>query len=269
MRDALGFPIPVSERISFIYWERSAIDRDGHALVVINKESRTVVPIGRTTVLLLGPGCRVTHAAISLIALEGALALWVGEAGVRLYAGGNPRADAKALLHQAAMRLQHRLTVAKRIFKWMWGEAAPANRSVDQLRGIEGSKVKALYPEIAQRYGVEWQARKPDTSDPLNLAINTATSTLYGLAEAVILALGYSPAIGFVHAGDPRSFVFDVADTIKFRTVVPLAFAVHQESAVEVERRCRIACRNLFFEHQIAAKLVSIIEDIMDANGCD
>ena len=269
MRDALGFPIPVSDRISFLYWERSSIDRDGHALVIVNKDSRTIIPIGRTSVLLLGPGCRVTHAAISLIALEGALVLWVGEAGVRLYAGGNPRASEQALLHQATMRLQYRLVVAKRLFKWMWNEEAPAHRNIDQLRGIEGSRVKSLYPEIAKTYGVQWHGRNQDASDPLNMAINTATSTLYGLAEAVVLALGYSPAIGFVHAGDPRSFVFDVADTLKFKTVVPLAFAVHKESALNVEHRCRVACRNLFLEQQVAAKFVSIIGDILDANGCN
>jgi len=84
MRDALNFPMPVSERISFLYFERVFIERDGHSLVSICGPERTQIPVGRTSVLMLGPGVSMTHAGAALCALEGVLVLWVGEAGVRL-----------------------------------------------------------------------------------------------------------------------------------------------------------------------------------------
>ena len=40
------------------------------------------------------------------------------------------------------------------------------------------------------------------------------------------MAAGYAPAIGFIHSGKPLSFVYDIADIIKFDDIVPKAFEV-------------------------------------------
>ncbi len=247
------------------------LERDGNSLVTLSGQDRTQIPIGRTSVLMLGPGVSASHAAISLCALEGALVLWVGEAGVRLYAGSNPRANAQALLRQATLRLNEdlRLGAAKRIYRMMFDEDPPQRRSIDQLRGLEGSKVKAIFHALAQKHQMQWDGRSQNMADPLNAAISTATSALYGVTEAAILALGYSPAIGMIHSGDPRSFVFDIADTVKFKTVVPLAFELAASSSVQVEQRTRAACRDLFFRTQIPSRLVNIIEEVIDAHGID
>lgn len=271
MRDALPFPMPISERIAFLYFERSLLERDGNSLIVLSGQDRIQIPIGRTSVLMLGPGVSVSHAAISLCALEGALIIWVGEAGVRFYASANPRSNANAILQQASLRLDEstRLAAAKRIYRLMFDEAPPERRSIDQLRGLEGSKVKAMFKVLANQHGLQWEGRKQSMDDPLNAAISTATSALYGVTEAAILALGYSPAIGMIHSGDPRSFVFDVADTLKFKTVVPLAFELVKESKNRIEQRTRAACREYFYKNQIPGRLVSIIEEVMNANGAD
>lgn len=71
MRDSLGYPIPVSERISLIYLERCTLERDGHSLVAVDLKNKTIIPVAKTSVLMLGPGTSVTHAAASLAALEG------------------------------------------------------------------------------------------------------------------------------------------------------------------------------------------------------
>jgi CRISPR-associated protein Cas1 len=60
----------------------------------------------------------------------------------------------------------------------------------------------------------------------VNQCISAATSCLYGITEAAVLAAGYAPAIGFIHSGKPLSFVYDIADIIKFDTVVPKAFDI-------------------------------------------
>ena len=91
MRDSLGYPIPVTERISIIYLERCILERDGHSLVAVEINNKTILPVAKTAVVMLGPGTSVTHAAVSLAALEGCMLLWTGEGGVRLYYGSNPR----------------------------------------------------------------------------------------------------------------------------------------------------------------------------------
>lgn len=263
--------IPVSERISIIYLEKGVLERDGHTVVLKQDEVSTVLPVGKTAVLMIGPGVSVTHAAVRLCVEEKALLLWVGECGVRLYAAGEPRGLADRILRQATLRADEksRLLIVRRLFRHMFGEDPPINRSIEQLRGIEGGRVKQIFHDLAASKKVEWVGRSMDMRDPLNLAISTATAALYGLAEAVILSLGYSPAIGFVHTGNPRSLVYDLADTVKFKTVVPLAFDLYSENQVDLERRVRTACRDLFYREQLARLLVENMEDVLGVNGID
>ena len=49
---------------------------------------------------------------------------------------------------------------------------------------------------------------------------------LYGLAHAVIVALGCAPGLGFVHVGHECSFVYDIADLYKAEVTIPIAFEV-------------------------------------------
>lgn len=187
-----------------------------------------------------GTGTRVSHAAVRLAAQVGTLLVWVGEAGVRVYASGQPGgARSDKLLYQAKLALDEdlRLKVVRKMFELRFGEPAPARRSVEQLRGIEGSRVRATYALLAKQYGVTWNGRRYDPKDwekgdTINQCISAATSCLYGVTEAAILAAGYAPAIGFVHTGKPLSFVYDIADIIKFDTVVPKAFEIARRNLV-------------------------------------
>jgi CRISPR-associated protein Cas1 len=259
-------PIPISERISIVYVDRGCLEQDGHQLVISDANRLTAIPVGKVAVLMLGPGVSVTHAAIKLCADEKCLLLWSGEHGVRLYAAGNPRSSAEAIVRQALLHANpaSRLSVARKVFRIMFGEDAPLNRSVDQLRGLEGARVKKLYNQLADQYNVGWTGKVSDLSCPVNAALAGVNAALYGVTEAAILALGYSPAIGFVHAGDPRSFVFDVADTVKFQSVAPLAFALAQQGGDNIEHRSRTAARDLFARDNLTEKIVSNIEILLN-----
>jgi CRISPR-associated protein Cas1 len=148
----------------------------------------------------------------------------------------------------------------------MFVEDAPDHRSIEQLRGIEGSKVYAFYRAQAKRVGIDWEGRNNSSlKNPIDAALAGVNAALYGLCEACILTLGYSPAIGFVHSGDARSFVFDVADCIKFQTVVPLAFDLAAAGGHNMEHRSRTACRQLFVETKMAESIVEIIVGLMNA----
>lgn len=257
-------PIPVSERISIVYADKGSLEQDGHQLVLADKGSFTAIPVGKTSAILLGPGTSVTHAAIRLCSNEGCLLLWGGESGVRLYAAGNPRSSADRLVKQATMFANEnsRLVTARLVFKLMFGEDAPLNRSIDQLRGLEGSRVKKIYAGFAAKYGVVWTGKRDDLSCPVNAALAGVNAALYGVTEAAILALGYSPSIGFVHAGDPRSFIFDVADTVKFTTVAPMAFELAKAGSENMEHRSRVACRDMFVKENLVSRIVQNIETI-------
>lgn len=263
-------PVHVEDRISIVYLERGILNRSGHALVVQQGNDEIVVPIGMTAVVMLGPGVTVTHAAVALCAAEGAQLLWTGEGCVRLYAAGLPRGRAEPLMRQAVLASDPstRLAIARRMFKAMFGADPPPRRSIEQLRGIEGAKVKQIYAGLAAEHGLEADPiRTGDLRRPIAAALAGVNAALYGITEAVILALGYSPSIGFVHSGDPRSFVFDVADTLKFKTVVPLAFKLVKESSSDLERRSRIGARQIFYEERIASRLVTTIEEVLRADG--
>lgn len=262
-------PVLVSERISIIYLDRGTLEQDGLCLVLAQKDCLTQIPVGKTAVLMVGPGVNVTHAAIKICADEGTLLLWTGEHGVRLYAAGNPRGDCGALTRQALARSQasSHLFVARKIYFWMFGEEVHPRYSIEQLRGLEGARVKRWYEDKAKEVGIDWQGRSHTLRNPIDRALAGCNAALYGITEAVILALGFSPAIGFVHSGDARSFVYDLADTVKFRSVAPLAFKLAAEYMNELtESIIRQQTRDLFFRTKLTAQLVDVLQDLLNAD---
>lgn len=269
-------PIPIKDRLSLVFIEKGQIDvLDGAFVVVDAMGIRTHIPVGSVTCLMLEPGTRISHAAVKLASQVGCLVVWVGEAGVRLYAAGQPGgARSDRLLYQAKLALDDdlRLKVVRKMYELRFNEPPPQNRSINQLRGIEAARVKKMYQLFAQKYGVQWDGREYDYSDwdkadiP-NKALSSATSCLYGVTEAAILAAGYAPAIGFLHTGKPQSFVYDVADILKFETVVPIAFEIAKDPKGPVDREVRLRCRDIFRTTKILKRLIPLIEEVLAAGG--
>lgn len=279
-------PIPMRERASILFVEKTRLDvLDGAFVLVDEAGIRTHIPIGGLACLMLEPGTRVSHAAVALAARAGTLLIWVGEAGVRLYAAGQPGgARSDRLLYQARLALDDdaRLRVVRKMYALRFGEEPPARRSIDQLRGIEGVRVREMYKALAKRFGLRWEGRRYDPdewdgADTMNRCLSAATAALYGVTEAAVLAAGYAPAIGFLHSGKPQSFVYDIADILKFDTVVPEAFRVAAaaeagrpldgrpvlDPVAEVRRRCRDAFRRA----DVLSRLIPMIEEVLAAGG--
>lgn len=266
----------MKDRVSMVFVQYGQIDVVDGAFVLIDKTGiRKHIPVGAIACIMLEPGTRVSHAAIHLASVVGTLLVWVGESGVRLYASGQPGgARADRLLYQAKLALDDdlRLKIVRKMYEVRFGERSPTRRSVEQLRGIEGARVRAIYKGLAQQYGVNWRARKYDqkqwdAADIPNRCLSAATSCLYGITEAAVLAAGYAPAVGFIHTGKPLSFVYDVADLYKFETVVPLAFRIAAGRPVEPERQVRLACRDLFRSERLLGRIIPLIEDVLSAGG--
>ena len=271
-------PIPIKDRLSILYIEKGQLDVLDGAFVVVDKTGvRTHIPVGGVACLMLEPGTRVSHAACALAARVGTLLVWIGEAGVRLYSAGQPGgARADRLLYQARLALDSdlRLKVVRRMYAMRFGEDPPQRRSVEQLRGIEGARVRETYKRMAAKYGVEWKARNYDiqnwdAGDLPNRCLSAATSCLYGVSEAAVLAAGYAPAVGFIHSGKPLSFVYDVADIYKFETVVPVAFRIAARKSRSPEQEVRLACRDAFRETRLLERIVPGIEDMLAAGGIE
>lgn len=272
-------PIPLKEREAIVFVERAQLDVLDGAFVAVDAEGgRTHLPVGGLACIMLEPGVRVSHRAVALAASAGTLLTWVGEAGVRLYSAGQPGgARADKLLWQARLALdaEARLRIVRKMYQLRFGEEAPQRRSVDQLRGIEGGRVRRMYENLAAQYGVNWSHRRYDrgdwdAADVPNRCFSAATACLHGLSEAAVLAAGYAPAIGFLHTGKPLSFVYDIADLYKFDTVVPEAFRIAGLAAkgkldMPVERAVRLACRDAFRRTKLLTRIIPRIEEVLNA----
>jgi CRISP-associated protein Cas1 len=267
-------PLPMKDRISMVFIQYGQIDVLDGAFVVIDQTGvRTHIPVGSVACILLEPGTRISHAAVNLAATVGTLLVWVGEAGVRMYASGQPGgARADRLLYQARLALDDslRLKVVRKMYEVRFQEPCPERRSIEQLRGIEGARVRETYKLFARQYGVPWQSRSYDrqqwdAADIPNRCLSAATSCLYGLTEAAVLAAGYAPAVGFIHTGKPLSFVYDIADLFKFETVVPVAFRMAAKAPPQPEREVRLACRDIFRSSRLLERIIPQIEEVLAA----
>jgi CRISPR-associated protein Cas1 len=272
-------PIAIKERLSIIFIEKGEIDVVDGAFVVVDgggfrvRPVMTHVPVGGVACIMLEPGTRVSHRAAALAARVGTLLVWVGEAGVRLYSSGQPGgARSDRLLYQARLALDDdlRLKVVRKMYAMRFGEEPPQRRSIEQLRGIEGARVRRTYQLLAQKFGVTWKGRdyNPeswDSSDLPNRCLSAATACLYGVTEAAILAAGYAPAVGFIHTGKPLSFVYDIADIYKFETVVPVAFKVAASNPAMADRAVRHACRDAFRQSRLLERIIPDIEVVLAA----
>lgn len=276
-------PIPLKERASIVFVGRAQIDVVDGAFVAIDAEAtRTHIPVGGLACIMLEPGARISHAAVGLAGRTGTLLTWVGEAGVRLYAAGQPGgARSDRLLWQAKLALdeQARLKIVREMFRRRFDDEAPSRRSIDQLRGIEGARVRKSYELLAKKHGVTWKRRRYnvqdwDASDVPNRCLSAATACLHGLTEAAVLAAGYAPAIGFLHTGKPLSFVYDIADLYKLETVVSEAFRIAGAAAkgkldMSPDRAVRLACRDSFRRTRLLGRIIPDISAVLETGGIE
>ncbi|MFD7283425.1 type I-E CRISPR-associated endonuclease Cas1e [Streptomyces sp. NPDC059862] len=265
----------LEDRISSLYVERCHIDRDDNAVVLVNKARTVRVPAAFLAVMLIGPGTRITHAAVALLADSGTAVCWVGEQGVRMYAAGlGPSRGSQLLLRQAWLvtRPRERLDVARRMYAMRFPDEDTSGLTMQQLRGREGARIRRLYTENSQRTGVPWKKRayKPGdafaTGDDVNRLLSAAHSALYGICHAVITGLGASPALGFVHTGSAISFVLDIADLYKAQYSIPSAFDLAAKGLTS-ERDARIALRDAVVDGRLLPRIVSDIKALLAPNG--
>lgn len=264
----------IEDRVSTVYVERCHVDRDDNAVVAVNKDRVVRIPAAMVASLLLGPGTRVTHGAMRLLADSGTAVCWVGDRGVRMYAAGlGTSRGTQLLLRQAYLvtRTQERLGVARRMYGMRFPDDDVSQATMQQLRGREGARVKKLYREHAVRTGVAWHGRQYVAGDAfakgddVNRLLSAGHACLYGICHAAIVGVGASPALGFVHTGSATSFVQDIADLYKADYTIPLAFDL-AAAGLTTERDARTAFRDQVARGHLMAQVVQDVKALLLAS---
>jgi len=259
------------DSLSYLYIEHAIIDQKDQAIEYVNAEGRVMVPVASLSLLLIGPGTSITHAAIRTLAENGCSINWVGEDAMKFYAQGfGETRKGYHLLHQAKMASdpQKHMEVVMRMYRFRFGETIGEDLSLPQLRGMEGARVREAYAEASRKHGVQWSGRRYDRgdwkgSDPINRALSAANALMNGLCQSAIISGGYSTAIGFIHTGKQLSFVFDIADLYKIDYCVSIAFEIVSQSTAEIEKRVRQACREKFREVKLLDRILPDIDEIL------
>jgi CRISPR-associated protein Cas1 len=261
----------VRDSWSHLYIEHAKIEQDEKAVAAYMQEGKVPVPCATLTLLMLGPGTSISHAAIRALAENGCMVAWNGEEGVRFYAQGlGETRSAANLLRQAALATDpvSRLAVVRRMYQMRFREPLGDDLTLQQIRGREGIRVREAYAQASRETGVRWEGRSYQrdnwkNADTVNRALSCANSCLYGIGHAAIVSAGYSPALGFIHTGKVLSFVYDITDLYKTSTTIPVAFRAAAEGDTDLEKRVRHACRDAFHAQNVLQRIIPDIEQAL------
>lgn len=260
MRPPINHRVRFENRMSYIYLERTNIEKDEESVSAFDKNGKTQIPAGQIAVFLLGPGTTITHAAMKVLGELGCSVIWTGEEGVRFYASGKTAGNIDLLKNQARYSLDEKMSlqIAKKMFEMRFKEKTNAD-SIETLRSMEAVRMKNLYQELAEKNDIVWLGRTSqlpyEECDTANKALSSAYACMYGICHSAICSLGLSPSLGFIHTGDIHSFVFDVADLYKMEIAAPLAFSEAKKSDSNISQRVRQAMRDTFKETKLFKRI--------------
>lgn len=275
----------IRDSVSFLYFEHAVVEQDNSSIVVLQKDGKIPVPVSSLTCLLLGPGISVTSAAIKTITENGCLIIWCGEHFRKFYASGmGETRSASNLLLQAKLCMDEssHLAVVRRMYEIRFPNASTDKLTLQQLRGLEGVRVRQIYQSESKRCNVKWTARNYkytnwNDSDDINRALSAANSILYAVCQAAIVSLGFSTGLGFIHTGKLLSFVYDVADLYKSETSIPAAFEAvqaHQKNLeLNLEQTVRLMLRKKILQANVLKRIADDLSWIFsvtvdDENDC-
>ena len=266
----------ISDRISFLYIEHAKINRIDSAITIVDSKGVIRIPAAMLGVILLGPGTDISHRAVELIGDTGTSMVWVGERGVRQYAHGRALAHSTKLLEKQARLFSNtrsRLSVARKMYQLRFPNEDVSELTMQQLREKEGTRIRKIYRANSKKYNVPWDKREydPDNFEDgtiVNQALSAANVALYGLVHSVIVALGASPGLGFIHTGHDLSFVYDVADLYKAETTIPLAFevAANSQESDDIGKLARLKIRDTFVDGKLMVRIVKDIQYLFEIN---
>lgn len=268
----------VSDRISFLYVEKAKIVKSDNALCIENHTGRYIIPAGMILTLFLGPGTSITHDAISYIAESGMCIVWTGTNENKTYAYGECLNHSSKTIYTQAKYVTNKrkhLAIARKMYQMRFPNDDFTGLSVAKMRGKEGTRMKQIYSKYAKQFNVPWYGRNYDpqnynASDLPNQILTTANQILYGICTAAIVALGFSPALGFIHVGLDKSFVYDISDLYKADITIPISFKLASEfnhiSGIDATSSTFQSAIRKSLQDQICTKklLTNIVHDLFE-----
>jgi CRISPR-associated protein Cas1 len=256
--------------LTFLYVERVRVEQNASAIVLVDANGHTAVPVASLSVLMLGPGTVITHAAMLACADNGCSVTFCGESGVRLYAcglGETRRASNLMAQAKAWASPEEHLAIVRRMYRMRFTDPLDDDLTLEQIRGMEGVRVREAYAHVSHETGVPWRGRSYNgdwaSADAVNRALSTANACLYGLCHAAIVSTGFSPGLGFVHTGKALAFVYDVADLYKVDITIPVAFAAATGPLDGLESRVRKACRDVFRRTKLIERIIPDMQRVL------
>lgn len=264
----------VKDKYPFLYLERGRLEIDDSSIKWIDADNNVVpLPVATLNALLLGPGTTVTHDAVKTAVSANCSICWVGEDSLLFYAAGFlPTADTRNLKQQIDLvsDRQKSLEVARRMFARRFPDAELQGKSLQEMMGMEGYRVRSLYQQKAEEYQVGWKGRqftpgKFELGDVTNQVLTSTNAALYGILCSAVHSMGYSPHIGFIHSGSPLPFIYDLADLYKEHLCIDLAFSLTRDLAGRYDKHKVSA---VFRQRVIEMELLTKVgEDIQDMFG--
>ncbi len=261
----------VSDKYPFLYLERGRLEVDDSSLKWIDSEGNRVrLPVATINTLLLGPGTSITHEAVKTAAGANCSLCWVGEDSLLFYAAGfSPTATTRNMLRQTrlAAHPEHSVSIARSFFARRFPDADLEKKTLQEMMGMEGLRVRKLYEKKAQHYNVGWKGReftpgKFELSDITNQVMTACNAALYGILCSCVHSLGYSPHIGFIHSGSPLPFIYDIADLYKEELSIDLAFSLTLTLAGEYNK---YTVSEAFRQRVISMKLLERVPEDIDS----
>lgn len=263
----------VKDKYPFLYLERGRLEIDDSSVKWIDCDKNVVrLPIATINTVLLGPGTSITHEAVKVMAAANCSVCWVGEDSLLFYAvGQSPTSNSRNMRIQMKLAADPKksVEVAHRLFKRRFPEAELSGKSLKEMMGMEGYRVRQLYEKKAKEYNVGWKGRlyqpgKFEMSDITNQILTSTNAALYAILSSAIYSMGYSPHIGFIHSGSPLPFVYDLADLYKEYLCIDLAFALTLEMAGKYNKlKVITAFKERVLETDLLVKVVFDIQNIL------
>ncbi|OPL19200.1 MAG: type I-E CRISPR-associated endonuclease Cas1 [Candidatus Aegiribacteria sp. MLS_C] len=234
------------------------------------------IPFQTVSVIILGPGCTVSHDVLRLLSRHGTGLIAAGEDGVRFYAGMPFGPDDSRLARQQVMAWAEvsgrRIEIVRRMYAWRLGEIFPG-AEIEVLRGMEGSRARTMYKRISEQFNITWNGRRydrnnPNASDLPNQAINHAASAVEGAAMIAVSATGTIPQLGFIHEDSGISFCLDIADLFRDSITLPVAFEAvskfRQQMKGSIESITRKLAGNAMREKNVIPEMIDRIKKLFE-----
>lgn len=278
--------VPQADRHGLIWLERGKISVESGNLLFTTAGTETLkagayeIPLQQISNVLLGPGSLISHDALRILARQQTGILAVGSNGIRLYAVSMPFGPDKSTLARKQAMLwsdpESNISVVRKMYALRFGGELPDYaRDINSLRGIEGKRVKKVYKQLSDQYGVQWKSRRYDRNDPekgdmINNAINHAATATYAASQIAVAVTGAIPQLGFIHESSGRAFALDIADLFRSTVTLPIAFQATKTALeaddTDIEKLTRIQAGKTLQKENVINKMIENIKDILNVD---